>query len=56
MQTSIGDALARKLLSGEVRDGQTVVVDAKPDLSGLVVGPATDGFAADAPAAVTAGA
>ena len=56
MQTSIGDALARELLSGAVRDGQTVVVDAKPDLSGLVVGPATSGVDADVPTAVTAGA
>jgi ATP-dependent Clp protease ATP-binding subunit ClpB len=38
VQTSIGDTLAKALLSGEVRDGQTVKVDALPDLSGLVVG------------------
>ena len=54
MQTAIGDPLARELISGDVRDGQTVVVDAKPDLSGLIVGPATDG--AEVPTAVTAGA
>jgi ATP-dependent Clp protease ATP-binding subunit ClpB len=38
VQTSIGDALAKALLSGEVRDGQTVKVDALPDRSGLSVG------------------
>jgi len=38
VQTAIGDALARELLSGEVRDGQTVQVDALPDRSGLRVG------------------
>jgi ATP-dependent Clp protease ATP-binding subunit ClpB len=38
VQTSIGDALAKALLSGEVRDGQTVHVDAQEDRSGLVVG------------------
>ena len=38
VQTSIGDALARELLAGEVRDGQTVRVDARDDRSGLVVG------------------
>jgi ATP-dependent Clp protease ATP-binding subunit ClpB len=38
VQTSIGDALARELLSGDVRDGQTVRVDALPDRSGLAVG------------------
>jgi ATP-dependent Clp protease ATP-binding subunit ClpB len=37
VQTSIGDALARELLAGEVRDGQTVVVDALEDRSGLSV-------------------
>ena len=35
VQTAIGDALAKALLSGEVRDGQTVVVDALEDRSGL---------------------
>jgi ATP-dependent Clp protease ATP-binding subunit ClpB len=38
VQTSIGDALARKLLAGEVRDGQTVKVDALDDRSGLAIG------------------
>jgi ATP-dependent Clp protease ATP-binding subunit ClpB len=37
VQTSIGDALARELLAGEIRDGQTVRVDAKLDRSGLDV-------------------
>jgi ATP-dependent Clp protease ATP-binding subunit ClpB len=47
VQTAIGDALARALLHGDVRDGQTVQVDALADRSGLLVGPA--------PAAVPAG-
>jgi ATP-dependent Clp protease ATP-binding subunit ClpB len=38
VQTAIGDALAKALLSGEVRDGQTVRVDAAADRSGLTVG------------------
>jgi ATP-dependent Clp protease ATP-binding subunit ClpB len=38
VQTSIGDTLAKALLSGEVRDGQTVKVDALDDRSGLRVG------------------
>jgi ATP-dependent Clp protease ATP-binding subunit ClpB len=38
VQTAIGDTLAKELLNGEVRDGQTVRVDALPDRSGLVVG------------------
>jgi ATP-dependent Clp protease ATP-binding subunit ClpB len=38
VQTSIGDALAKALLSGEVRDGQTVHVDAAEDRTGLIVG------------------
>jgi ATP-dependent Clp protease ATP-binding subunit ClpB len=37
VQTSIGDALARELLAGGIRDGQTVRVDAKLDRSGLDV-------------------
>jgi ATP-dependent Clp protease ATP-binding subunit ClpB len=40
VQTAIGDSLARELLSGEVRDGQTVKVDLLPDRSGLIVGAA----------------
>ncbi len=38
VQTAIGDALAKAVLSGEVRDGQTVHVDALPDRSGLQLG------------------
>jgi ATP-dependent Clp protease ATP-binding subunit ClpB len=38
VQTSIGDALAKALLSGEIRDGQKVVVDALEDRSGLQLG------------------
>ncbi|MDT4901426.1 MAG: ATP-dependent Clp protease ATP-binding subunit ClpB [Pseudonocardiales bacterium] len=38
VQTAIGDALAKALLSGEIRDGQTVVVDALEDRSGLQLG------------------
>jgi ATP-dependent Clp protease ATP-binding subunit ClpB len=37
VQTAIGDTLARALLSGEIRDGQTVMVDALDDRSGLTV-------------------
>jgi ATP-dependent Clp protease ATP-binding subunit ClpB len=37
VQTAIGDNLAKELLAGEIRDGQTVVVDAKQDRSGLTV-------------------
>ncbi len=37
IQTSIGDALARSLLAGETRDGQTVHVDALADRSGLAI-------------------
>jgi ATP-dependent Clp protease ATP-binding subunit ClpB len=37
VQTAIGDALAKALLAGEIRDGQVVQVDMVPDRSGLVV-------------------
>ena len=37
MQREIGDRLARAVLSGEVRDGSTVVVDRKPDEDGLTL-------------------
>jgi ATP-dependent Clp protease ATP-binding subunit ClpB len=37
VQTSIGDTLARALIAGEIRDGQTVRVDAREDRSGLDV-------------------
>jgi ATP-dependent Clp protease ATP-binding subunit ClpB len=37
VQSAIGDQLAKSLLSGEVRDGDTVVVDVIPDQSGLTV-------------------
>ncbi|MGW3332198.1 ATP-dependent chaperone ClpB [Streptomyces rubiginosohelvolus] len=39
IQTAIGDRLAREILSGEVRDGDTVRVDRAED--GLTVGPAS---------------
>ncbi len=39
IQTSIGDRLAKEILSGEVKDGDTVRVDRFED--GLIVGPAT---------------
>ncbi|MFJ3667709.1 ATP-dependent chaperone ClpB [Streptomyces sp. NPDC090106] len=39
VQTAIGDRLAREILAGEVKDGDTVRVDAFGD--GLIVGPAT---------------
>ncbi|HZC69389.1 MAG TPA: ATP-dependent chaperone ClpB [Jatrophihabitans sp.] len=38
VQSAIGDTLAKALLGGEVRDGQTVKVDALEDRSGLTVG------------------
>jgi ATP-dependent Clp protease ATP-binding subunit ClpB len=38
VQTAIGDALAKALLSGEIRDGQTVRVDALDDRTGLSIG------------------
>jgi ATP-dependent Clp protease ATP-binding subunit ClpB len=37
VQTAIGDALARKLLAGEIRDGQTIEVDVLPDRSALSI-------------------
>jgi ATP-dependent Clp protease ATP-binding subunit ClpB len=37
VQREIGDRLAKALLSGEVRDGDTVLVDRGPDAEGLVV-------------------
>ncbi|MEW2490150.1 ATP-dependent chaperone ClpB [Streptomyces sp. NPDC048411] len=41
IQTAIGDRLAREILAGEVKDGDTVRVDRVGD--GLLVGPATSG-------------
>jgi len=40
VQSAIGDALARQVLSGAVRDGDEVVVDMRDDKSGLTVAPA----------------
>jgi ATP-dependent Clp protease ATP-binding subunit ClpB len=37
IQSSIGDQLAKALLSGEIRDGDTVVVDTTADRDGLAV-------------------
>ncbi|AWB93675.1 ATP-dependent chaperone ClpB [Aeromicrobium chenweiae] len=37
VQQAIGDRLARSLLAGEVRDGDTVVVDREPDADELTV-------------------
>jgi ATP-dependent Clp protease ATP-binding subunit ClpB len=39
VQKAIGDTLAKALLSGDVRDGDEVVVDRAPDGDGLVVAP-----------------
>lgn len=39
VQTAIGDRLAKEILAGEIKDGDTVRVDAFGD--GLIVGPAT---------------
>jgi ATP-dependent Clp protease ATP-binding subunit ClpB len=41
VQSAIGDRLAKKLLAGEIRDGDTVVVDLLDDRSGLSVTPAS---------------
>jgi ATP-dependent Clp protease ATP-binding subunit ClpB len=38
VQSSIGDQLAKELLAGEIRDGDTVLVDIVEDNSGLMVG------------------
>ncbi|OEU96389.1 ATP-dependent Clp protease ATP-binding subunit [Streptomyces oceani] len=43
VQTAIGDQLAREILSGEVRDGDTVRVDRVEGWDGLSVGPAERG-------------
>jgi ATP-dependent Clp protease ATP-binding subunit ClpB len=40
IQTAIGDQLAKALLSGEIKDGDEVVVDARPDTQTLTVQPA----------------
>jgi ATP-dependent Clp protease ATP-binding subunit ClpB len=37
VQTAIGDSLARKLLAGDVHDGDTVVVDVAEDRGGLTL-------------------
>ncbi len=37
VQTQIGDGLARALLAGEIRDGDTVLVERPPGGSGLIV-------------------
>ena len=43
VQSAIGDALAKALLAGEIRDGQTVRVDARPTVPGShSVDPADD--------------
>jgi len=46
VQTAIGDSLARALLSGNVRDGDTVVVDVADDRSALTLAVAGDKVAA----------
>jgi ATP-dependent Clp protease ATP-binding subunit ClpB len=38
VQSAIGDQLARALLAGDIRDGDTVTVDVTDDRAGLVVG------------------
>jgi ATP-dependent Clp protease ATP-binding subunit ClpB len=40
VQTSIGDSLARELLSGRARDGDEIVVDVAPDRHALSIRPA----------------
>ena len=40
VQSAVGDQLAKEILSGEVRDGDTVLVDVDPDeLDSLSVTP-----------------
>jgi ATP-dependent Clp protease ATP-binding subunit ClpB len=39
VQSAVGDPLARALLAGDVRDGDTVLVDVSSDGSGLTVAP-----------------
>ncbi|MGZ8758602.1 MAG: hypothetical protein ACXWXC_11760, partial [Aeromicrobium sp.] len=39
VQQSIGDQLARALLAGEIRDGDTVVVDREVEADALTVTP-----------------
>jgi ATP-dependent Clp protease ATP-binding subunit ClpB len=49
IQSAIGDQLAKELLAGRIRDGQTVVVDVNDDDPGaLIVRPAESGAAAPA--------
>ncbi|MFE6664316.1 ATP-dependent chaperone ClpB [Streptomyces sp. NPDC057697] len=48
IQTAIGDRLAKEILAGEVKDGDTVRVDRVGD--GLLVGPATSDATSDASA------
>ena len=40
VSSAIGDQLAKALLAGEIRDGDTVRVDMAGDNSGLIVGKA----------------
>ncbi len=42
IQSAIGDRLAKELLAGQIRDGDTVLVDAVPGESRLQVGPVYD--------------
>ena len=42
VQSAIGDQLARKLIAGEIRDGDRVVVDVDDDKSALTVASSTD--------------
>ena len=39
MQSAIGDQLAKALLAGEIRDGDTVLVDLADTKDGLTVTP-----------------
>ena len=49
IQSAIGDQLAKELLAGRIRDGQTVLVDVNDDDPGaLIVRPAESGAAAPA--------
>src|ERR1700733_2155287 len=46
IQSAIGDQLARKLLAGEITDGDTVLVDLDEDADALSVRPASEASAA----------
>jgi ATP-dependent Clp protease ATP-binding subunit ClpB len=42
VSTAIGDPLAKKLIAGEIRDGDSVLIDVTADGNGLMISSATD--------------